>query len=117
MCNSLVLLWLLMSCKYVFLSKVRASFLKALGFKQAARKQKSVFALNPVAAINSMAASGFRRLSGARRGSLEPLAASEDGGSNGLGLTAQQVCIDLELICHLNTAHRLKTYSRESDFS
>ncbi len=63
---------------------MRASFLKSLGFRQAARKQKSVFSLKPnLPAFNSIAASGFRRLSlggGSRRGSLEPLSSDQNNG-------------------------------------
>ncbi len=77
-CSVLCVCLLPVACIYHF--QVRASFLKALGFRQAASKQKSVFAFRPnMGAINSFAATGFRRLSlggGSRRGSLEPFSDS-----------------------------------------
>ena len=57
--------------------QVRTAFLRAVGCRQAARKQKSIFELKPSAALSSIANSAeqWRRrvsLGGSRRGSMDP---------------------------------------------
>ena len=88
---------------------MRASFLKSLGFRQAARKQKSVFSFKPnLPAFNSFAASGFRRLSlggSSRRGSLEPLESNGTPNVQDVSVNSSKMTLNIGFILILAERH------------